>query len=70
MANQMKPIPKRPALEFKYVDKKDRRMVSVRLPEALIKRLKRASEDTGCGSTELIQYAIDQFLQIQDKISK
>lgn len=70
MKNQMKPLPNRPAIEFKYTDKKDRKMVSVRLPEALISRLKTASDDTGFSATELIQYAVDQLMQTQDKASK
>lgn len=70
MANQIKPIPKQIALEFKYTDKKDRKMVSVRLPQALIDQLKRTSKETDKSSTELIQYALDQFLQIQAKVSK
>ena len=70
MANQIKPIPKQVALKFKYTDNKDRKMVSVRLPQALIGQLKRTSKETDKSSTELIQYALDQFLQIQAKVSK
>jgi predicted DNA binding CopG/RHH family protein len=70
MANQIKAIPKREPLEFKYQDKKDRKMVSIRLPQALIERIKSASDDTGYSFTDLVQYALDQFAQIQDKHSK
>lgn len=67
---KMKPLPRRPPIEYKYQDKKHRRMVSVRLPEALIGRLKQAASETGYSSTELIQYAIDQLMRHQDKVPK
>lgn len=70
MAKQIKHIPKRDPLEFAYTDNKDRKMVSFRLPEALIKRMNEISEETGYTVTQLIQYALDQFAQIQDKHSK
>ena len=63
----MKALPKRKPLEFRYTDSKDRKMVSIRLPEALIGKLKECAEDTGLGFTELVQYALDQYCQVQSK---
>lgn len=70
MAGQFKPIPKRIPLEFKYTDRKNRKPVTVRLPEALIERVKGIAEETGYDFTELLQYALDQFCQLEAKRSK
>ena len=67
MSKTIKTIPKRQPLEFKYTDTKDRKMVSIRLPEALIAKAKLVAEETGCSFTELAQYALDQFCQVQSK---
>jgi predicted DNA binding CopG/RHH family protein len=65
MKKTIKPLPRRAPLAFKYVDEKDRRMVSIRLPEALIHKLRGLSKQTGLNFTELVQYALDQYCQIQ-----
>lgn len=67
MAQTIKPLSRRPPLVFKYTDGKGRKMISLRLPEALLDVLKAHSEETGHSFTELVQYALDQFAQIQSK---
>lgn len=66
MAN-IKTLPTKPELNFKYVDNEDRKMVSLRLPEALIKQIERIAKDKGWSKTEVIQYALDQFAQFESK---
>lgn len=67
MAGNIKTLPTRPELTFKYVDKKDRKMVSLRLPETLIAKIEEIAESKGWTKTEVIQYALDQFAQIESK---
>lgn len=70
MANNIKALPMRPGLVFKFVDKKadDRRkMLSLRLPNALIAQIEKIAESKGWTKTEVIQYALDQFAQIESK---
>ena len=69
MAGQIKAIPKRDPLDFKYAKGK-RKMVSLRLPDDLREQVKKAADETGYSFTELVQYALDQFVQIQNKSSK
>lgn len=63
----IKPLSKRDPLNFKYKDSKDRKMVSIRLPEPLIAKLKTCAEETGYTFTDIVQYALDQYCQIQNK---
>ncbi|MGE0761851.1 MAG: ribbon-helix-helix domain-containing protein [Bdellovibrionales bacterium] len=67
MANQFKTLPKRPELEFKYTDDKDRKMVSLRLPEALIEEIEEVAKAKGWNKTDVIQYAVDQFVHAERK---
>lgn len=56
-------------LEFKYMDKEgvNRKMLSIRLPMALLKRLEEIAESKGRDRTEIIQFALDQFCQMENK---
>lgn len=67
MANQHKTLPEKPDLNFKYVDDKDRRMISLRLPEALITQIEKIGKTKGWSKTEIIQYALDQFVQNESR---
>jgi predicted DNA binding CopG/RHH family protein len=67
MANQIKTLPTKPELNFKFTDTKDRRMISIRLPEALLTQIKKIAQQTGWTKTELIQFALDQFAQAEGK---
>ena len=67
MANNIKTLPTKPELRFKYTDDKDRKMVSLRLPNALINQIEKIAKTKGWAKTEVIQYALDQFAQIEAK---
>lgn len=60
----MKNLPKRPKLKYSTGN---REVMSIRLPSALIKRLKKEVEETGYSQTEIVEYALDLFLQQSDK---
>lgn len=62
----MKRLPEKPELNFKYVDKDDRKMVSIRLPNALIKQIEKIAKNKGWSKTEIIQFALDQFAQSEN----
>lgn len=66
MAN-IKTLPTKPELNFKYIDNDDRKMVSLRLPNALISQIDKIAKAKGWKKTEVIQYALDQFAQIENK---
>jgi hypothetical protein len=70
VSKAFKALPKRIPLEFKYVDANDRKMVSIRLPEPLIAKMKAISEDTGYKFTEIVQYALDQYCQLHGKTKR
>ena len=70
MTKAIKLLQKRQQLEFKYIDSKDRKMISIRLPEALIAKLQACSKETDLNFTTFVQYALDQYCQIQSKSSK
>jgi len=67
MANNMKALPTRPELTFKYTDSDDRKMLSLRLPVALIDQIEKIAKNKGWSKTEVIQYALDQFAQLESK---
>lgn len=67
MERKIKTLPTRPELAFKYVDKEDRRMLSLRLPNALINQIEKIAKEKGWTKTEIIQFALDQFAQIESK---
>lgn len=67
MASKIKTLPNKPDLNFKYVDDKDRKMVSLRLPNALINQIEKIAKKKGWSKTEVIQYALDQYAQIESK---
>lgn len=67
MASNIKTLPTKPDLKFKYVDKQDRKMLSLRLPVLLIQKIEEIAEAKGWSKTEVIQYALDQFAQIESK---
>lgn len=67
MAGNIKALPTRPELTFKYVDNDDRKMISLRLPNALISQIVKIAKNKGWTKTEVIQYALDQFAQIESK---
>jgi len=67
MANQFKTLPKRPELVFEYTDDKDRKMISLRLPEALIGKIEKVATSKGWNKTEVMQYALDQFVKAELK---
>lgn len=54
-------IPKR-----KYA-KGDKKMVSMRLSETLIKKLEKVAEDKGTTLTDLVSLVLDQYLQWENK---
>lgn len=51
----------------KYADG-DKKMVSMRLPEKLMKALKQLSEEKSWEVTDLVVTALDQYLQHEDKL--
>lgn len=63
----MKTLPTKPELTFKYIDKEDRKMISLRLPITLINKIEKIAENKGWTKTEVIQYALDQFAQIESR---
>lgn len=67
MANQIKTLPTKPGLLFRYTDNKDRKMLSLRLPEALINQIEKISKAKGYTKTEIIQYALDQYAQLESR---
>lgn len=67
MAGNMKTLPTKPELNFKFVDDADRKMISLRLPHALIAQIEKIADKKGWSKTEVIQYALDQFAQIESK---
>ena len=67
MGSNIKALPTKPELSFKHVDKKDRKMISLRLPETLIQEIEKIAESKGWKKTEVIQYALDQFAQLESK---
>ena len=54
-------VPKR-----KYVDG-PKKMVSMRLPEKLFKKLEKLAKDKGWNTTELVTTVLDQYIQIEEK---
>jgi len=67
MSNKIRPLPTKPELNFKYVDNEDRKMVSLRLPIALISQIEKVAKAKGWAKTEVIQFALDQFAQLESK---
>ena len=67
MASNIKALPTKPDLSFKYTDDRDRKMVSLRLPNALINQIEKIAKAKGWSKTEVIQFALDQFAQIENK---
>lgn len=63
----MKTLPTKPELDFKYTDKEDRKMISIRLPNALINQIEKVAKNKGWSKTEVIQYALDQFARAENK---
>ena len=63
----MKTLPTKPELNFKYVDSKDRKMVSLRLPNSLINQIEKIAKSKGWSKTEVFQFALDQFAQAESK---
>lgn len=56
---------------LKYVgDDETKKMISLRLPEALLDRLKKISHEKGWSLTMLIQMVLDQYAQHEDKVKK
>ena len=66
MTSKIKALPKKTELTFKYIDEKDRKMISLRLPNALINQIEKIAKNKGWSKTEVIQYALDQFAQIEN----
>lgn len=66
MAN-IKTLPTKPEIKFKYIDNEDRKMLSLRLPNALLKQIDKIAKNKGCTKTEVIQFALDQFAQMESK---
>lgn len=48
----------------------DKKMVSWRLPEILVKELDRIAEASGWSTTDVVLTALDQFVQWEKKSSK
>jgi hypothetical protein len=67
MANNLKRLPTRPELTFKYTDDEDRKMLSLRLPGILINQIEKIAKAKGWSKTEVIQYALDQFADLESK---
>ena len=67
MASNTKTLPNKPKLSFKYIDNDDRKMVSLRLPNALINQIEKIAKKKGCTKTEVIQFALDQYAQLESK---
>lgn len=68
--SRFKALPPKPDLKFKFIDDEDRKMVSVRLPKALLVQIERVAKRKGWPKTEIIQYALDQFCQMERGSSK
>lgn len=62
---KLKKPPTRHALDYKFEDKDGvkRKLITFRLPTALLEELDKIAEKEGYRRTELIQYAIDQLCQ-------
>jgi len=67
MANNIKELPTKPELNFKFTDDKDRKMLSLRLPQTLINQVEKIAKTKGWSKTEVIQFALDQFAQLESK---
>ncbi len=56
---------------LKYIgDDETKKMISLRLPEALLDRLKKVAHEKGWSLTMLIQMVLDQYAQHEDKVKK
>lgn len=44
-----------------------KKMISIRLPEKLIKEIEKIAEENGWTTTDLISTAVDQFIQWEKK---
>jgi predicted DNA binding CopG/RHH family protein len=56
---------------MKYVgDDEAKKMISLRLPEALLDRLKQVAGEKGWSLTMLIQMVLDQYAQHEDRVRK
>lgn len=58
-------VPKRPVIKRKY-DEGRRQLLTVRLPESLLKRLQRDLKEKGYSLTEIVEIVLDMYLQQQD----
>jgi hypothetical protein len=67
MASNIKTLPNKPKLTFKYIDDEDRKMLSLRLPNALLNQIEKIAKKKGWSKTEVIQFALDQYAQIESK---
>lgn len=56
----MKPMPENP-IRFAYVDERDRKMLSLRLPPRLLDAIKQIAKKKGWEVTEVVQHALDQL---------
>ena len=57
-------VPANPRL--KYTDNKNTKVLSLRLSQAMLKRLKADSADKNRSVSEIVELIIDQYLQQQD----
>lgn len=55
--------------EMKYAAAEDatKKMISLRLPDDLVKRLKEIASDKGWNLTVLVQIVLDQYAQYEDE---
>lgn len=56
-------IPARPKQKY---SEGERKILSIRLPESLLKRLNKEIKDKGYTQTELIELILDQYFQYSD----
>jgi predicted DNA binding CopG/RHH family protein len=61
------PKPTVPKMKYSGDEETNRKMMSLRLPEELVDRLKEIASEKGWSLTMLIQMVLDQYAQHEDK---